>query len=376
MAHRAKTRFHRAKCRFHREHSSSKSLTLIFPALWERIDDMVKPIEIILSAKRAAGSDIPQRILNCCRYLLPGAQQLLQQEDHGFVLEQWYDTPDVFFQLMNVSTTQKWRVPFQTTRYDLYAFHSLAGSSFRIAPINGQPNGSDIRLDQGQYRLSYLPPASYYADFETGDCLIFFFVIKPSLLFREHSPELYDPITPPVEALRQRLSTLQVSPARATPQTARQRIIHYLRNPGETYLQRLQTMQSTLIFLLRHYLSDLQLLSLRDQSDIQLIGRVKVYIKNQIADGAPPTMDQLADQSGLSLSFLKPLFANHQRISLSRYIVQEKLVLSRKLLRDGMPVAQVAIYLGWHPTHFRRIFKMHQRLTPSAYQQQSTQDKN
>ncbi|MFA7408061.1 MAG: AraC family transcriptional regulator [Anaerolineaceae bacterium] len=333
---------------------------------------MVKPIEIILSAKRAAGSDIPQRILNSCRYLLPGAQQLLQQVDHGYVLEQWYDTPDAFFQLINVSTTQKWRVPFHTTRYDLYAFHSLAGSSFRIAPINGQPNGSDIRLDQGQYRLSYLPPASYYADFEAGDCLIFFFVIKPSLLFREHSPELYDPITPPVEALRQRLSTLQVSPARATSQTARQRIIHYLRNPGETYLQRLQTMQSTLIFLLRHYLSELQLLQLQDQSELQIIAQVKAHIRMQIADGAPLTLYELADQSGLSLSYLKTLFVKYEQISLSRYILEEKLDLSRQLLQRGMPVAQVAYFLCWNPSHFRRVFKLHHRISPKDFQQQSS----
>lgn len=333
---------------------------------------MVKPIEIILSAERAAEGAIPQRILNQCRYLLPGAERMFQQVEQGFVLEQWYDTPDAFVQLIQVSTRQKLRVPFRTTRHDLYAFHTLSGSGFLIVPINGQPYGSGIHLAQGQYRLSFLPPASYHADFEAGDCLIFFFVIKPSLLFREPSPELHEPITPPVEALRQRLSTLQVSPARPLSQTARQRIILYLRHPGETYLQRLETLQSTLIYLLRHYLSDLQLLQLQDQSELQIIAQVKAHIRMQIADGAPLTLYELADRSGLSLSFLKTLFVKYEQISLSRYILQEKLELSRELLQRGLPVAQVAYYLCWNPSHFRRVFKLHHRISPQAYQQQSS----
>lgn len=333
---------------------------------------MVKPIEIILSAERAAEGAIPQRIWNQCRYQLPDAERMLHQVEQGFVLEQWYDMPDAFVQLIQVSTTQKLRVPFRTTRHDLYTFHTLSGAGFRMVPINGQPYGSGIHLDQGHYRLSFLPPASYYADFEAGDCLIFFFVIKPRLLFREPSPELHEPISPPVEALRQRLSTLQVSPARPISQTARQRIIQYLRHPGDTYLQRLETMQSTLIFLLRHYLSELQLLQLQDQSELQIIAQVKAHIRMQIADGAPLTLYELADQSGLSLSFLKTLFIKYEQISLSRYILQEKLDLSRQLLQRGMPVAQVAYFLCWNPSHFRRVFKLHHRISPQAYQQQSS----
>lgn len=335
---------------------------------------MVKPIHIILSAEWETESNIPKRVLNRCRFLLPGAQMFFQQAPHSSILEQWYDTPDAFIQLINVSTEQKLRVPFYTARYDLYAFHTLAGSSFWIEPDKGELYGSGIHLEQGHYRLSYLPPASYHAHFEAGDYLIFFFVIKPSLLFREYSPELHIPAVDLFTALQQRLSSMQVSTSRRIPQPSLQRIIQYLRDPGKTYLQRLEAMQGTLIYLLRQYLGDLQLLHLQHQSDTQIIEQVKTHIKNSIADGAPFTPDQLAGQSGLALSFLKPLFAKHEQISLSHYIVQEKLILSRHLLRGGMPVAQVATYLCWHPSHFRRIFKLYHRITPQAFQQQADQD--
>lgn len=331
---------------------------------------MFKPIQIAYPDLSSLIQQIPDSIRERRPYLLPGSEQLLQKWKSGYVLEQWYDSPDSFIQLTQLHTQCDLILPFNTIYHDLYAFHLLSGPPMRIIRTDQKTTTHYMQLHEHQYRLSYLPPAQYQAHFTRGEYLIFYFLLQNQLLFREHSPELYAPGTEPIDALRKRLGFMQLSPARHIPLHAIQRITSYLRRPGTTYLKRLENMQQFPIYLLRQYLQDLQIWHIAEQDTHQLIQQLKDFIRLAIADGHPVSLQLLADQAGLSLSELNKQFVRQESLSLNTYIIRQKLNYSQQLLKQKLPVEQVAHYLNWHPAHFRRIFKHHYGLSPSQYQLQ------
>lgn len=329
---------------------------------------MFKPIQIIYPVGSNVVHEAPMAIRERSRYLLPEAEQLLQRWEMGYVWEQWYDSPDSFMELIQVHAKADLLLPFLTTCHDLYSFHLLSGPTLRLVRLEEQIPSGSMFLHAGQYRLSYLPADTYQAHFSRGEYLIFYFVVKDQLLFREHSPEFHAPGAESVQALRDRLDIMQLSPARAIPLQAQQRIASYLRRPGITYLQRLENLQQLPIHLLRQYLQDLHLWQTATQDAFQLVKQVKALIQDAIADGAPVQTQRLAEQAGLTPKELNRAFTQQEGLSLNSYLIRQKLNYAAQLLAQKIPVEQVAHYLNWHPAHFRRIFKRHYGMSPSQYQ--------
>lgn len=333
---------------------------------------MFKPIQIHYPDSLEHAGRLPADPMQGCRYPLPGAEGIYHGSDRARVWEQWYDSRDTFLQLIQVDVSQEeLLLPFSTTHHDLYAFHQLSGPRLKIVRQQVRANGHRMRLDEGEYRLSYLPTAHYHAYFLPGSYLIFYFVIKDRLLFREQSPELRAPGSEPVQALQQRLDSMRLSPARDIPFHAQQRITAYLRRPGLTYLERLENMQQTLIYLLRQYLQDLRLWQIGEQQDQLIVQRIITFIQQGIADGTDIRAELLSEQSGLSLAELNRLFILHQGCSLQRYLIQQKLDHACRMLDQALPVELVAGYLNWHPAHFRRVFRKQYGCSPSQYRKRN-----
>ena len=83
------------------------------------------------------------------------------------------------------------------------------------------------------------------------------------------------------------------------------------------------------------------------------------------------SLDELAEVAGISRYYLSRLFRRDRGISLSAYQTQIKCDRAKKLLSQGMPIAQVAIATGFYDqSHFGYHFKRFVGTTPGNYRQE------
>jgi AraC-like DNA-binding protein len=80
------------------------------------------------------------------------------------------------------------------------------------------------------------------------------------------------------------------------------------------------------------------------------------------------TLDELADTCSLSTSQFKQKFRQIVGISPRNYINQEKIEFSKKLLRQGYPITDVAMQLGFNSSsYFSTVFKKYTMEMPKEY---------
>lgn len=98
-----------------------------------------------------------------------------------------------------------------------------------------------------------------------------------------------------------------------------------------------------------------------------LLEEIVQYINLHLYEALP--IDLLCDNFAISRSTLQNLFKNYMKITPKAYINNEKLNLSRLLIRDGKySVTQVANMLGFNSIHyFSRKFTQKFKITPSEY---------
>ncbi len=98
-----------------------------------------------------------------------------------------------------------------------------------------------------------------------------------------------------------------------------------------------------------------------------LLDEIVQYINQHLYNSLP--IDHLCEHFAISRSTLQNLFKSHMKITPKAYINNEKLKLSRLLIRDGKySVTQVASLLGFNSIHyFSRKFTHRFHITPSEY---------
>ena len=85
-------------------------------------------------------------------------------------------------------------------------------------------------------------------------------------------------------------------------------------------------------------------------------------------DADQPTLDALAGELGTHPSHLVRVFRREYGLPPHRYVVGRRLDRARRLLLDGMPIADVAVAVGFHDqSHLTRHFRALLGTTPGAF---------
>jgi len=86
---------------------------------------------------------------------------------------------------------------------------------------------------------------------------------------------------------------------------------------------------------------------------------------------------ELADELGLSRSYLSQLFVEQEGLNLSSYILRAKVRASEYLLMmPELSLEQIAATLGFSSqSHFGQVFKRFNGMTPGSYREQHQRQK-
>lgn len=80
------------------------------------------------------------------------------------------------------------------------------------------------------------------------------------------------------------------------------------------------------------------------------------------------TLDYLTSKFYISKYYLERIFKQATGCSVNEYIINKRILNSKKLLKDNMPISQVAELIGFNSdSHFIRTFKKLVGITPKQY---------
>lgn len=80
------------------------------------------------------------------------------------------------------------------------------------------------------------------------------------------------------------------------------------------------------------------------------------------------SLTELAKECGVSKDYLSQLFKNNIGITIPQYIKKERLEASKELLKNGMPVSQIAYTVGFTTeSYYIKCFKDEYGVTPLKY---------
>lgn len=96
------------------------------------------------------------------------------------------------------------------------------------------------------------------------------------------------------------------------------------------------------------------------------LARAAEYINDNCT--RPLQLDEVAAAAGLSPSYLIRAFQAHYGMTPHAYLVNRRIQYSRARLRQGHPIANVALDAGFaDQAHLQRAFKLHVAATPGQY---------
>jgi len=95
--------------------------------------------------------------------------------------------------------------------------------------------------------------------------------------------------------------------------------------------------------------------------------KIKIYLQD--ADYKTVTVDSLSKHANINPNYLMKLFKKEYGLSPHAFIINQKIYKSKKLLEQNIPIAEVAIELGFFDqSHFHKAFKSVYSLTPKEFQ--------
>ena len=103
----------------------------------------------------------------------------------------------------------------------------------------------------------------------------------------------------------------------------------------------------------------------------ELIVRMKTYIKNNLEDNI--TRDQIAEYVHFSSDYTSRFFKKETGISLSEYIIIQKIERAKELIAEGDgSIGEIAVRLGYNSfSYFSEVFKRFTGYSPSDYKRKT-----
>lgn len=101
-----------------------------------------------------------------------------------------------------------------------------------------------------------------------------------------------------------------------------------------------------------------------------LVADTFTYIEKNIASEI--TLKNISDAIHLNSTYISRCFKNITGISLQQYIIEKKITLAQKYLREGYSPSDVCYMVGFNNySNFSRTFSKHAGLSPKQYQQKN-----
>lgn len=98
-----------------------------------------------------------------------------------------------------------------------------------------------------------------------------------------------------------------------------------------------------------------------------LLDQILVYLNSNLAQKI--TLDDIASRFWVSSSTISHLFTKSLGISFYKYVTQRRLTEAKNLIREGLPMEQVALKVGFGDySAFYRAFKQEYQCSPREYQ--------
>lgn len=106
----------------------------------------------------------------------------------------------------------------------------------------------------------------------------------------------------------------------------------------------------------------------------QLLEPVLEYLQQHLTD---PELDisSLAPLVGVSQVYLRRIFKKQHGVSLTGFVIRQRLQRAKQLLKENRTVTQVAAAVGYRdPLYFSRLFKKQLGISPTEYQNKHGDD--
>ncbi|MCC3371640.1 AraC family transcriptional regulator [Cohnella sp. REN36] len=102
----------------------------------------------------------------------------------------------------------------------------------------------------------------------------------------------------------------------------------------------------------------------------ELVNEIREYVNNHLQDDQL-SVEQIADNFSYSVSYVRQLFKETMNVSLSDYVLQERIErVKEKLVSTRLPILEIAGQCGFlSKGHFYSSFKKHTDLTPKQYRE-------
>ena len=122
-----------------------------------------------------------------------------------------------------------------------------------------------------------------------------------------------------------------------------------------------------ILLLLNNYkLNNIQIKDNRKVSINQTVSKTIEYIEEHISEDL--SLDTIANNLFVSKFYLSRLFKDETNSTLHQYILKKRLVLSKQLIEQGLPIINVYQKCGFTDySNFFRIFKNEFGITPKQY---------
>ncbi|QNL51969.1 helix-turn-helix domain-containing protein [Olivibacter sp. SDN3] len=284
----------------------------------------------------------------------------------GFtVLEQWYDHTDLLLCVAEVNNAQALQIPIRCQPKDLFWLYMLRGKYGLYGAR--QSKKKLFHISEGSYLLAYMPKGDYVCHFPPGEHVLFYFVFKPSFLFREQDDILGQVQTPFIQ-LQKQLNQYSGSTLLPIGEESAMQIRHFLRSTHTSYLKRHKAILNLSIDLLLNSITALRQREKQEKSRKQMIESISAYAETAVAAGDILDLHHIAKNYPLAERSLRRLFKVITGQSFWQYVIDRKMLLAPKLLTDaGYSSLQTANHFNLSHARFCKLFKARHRLTPGEY---------
>jgi AraC-like DNA-binding protein len=142
-------------------------------------------------------------------------------------------------------------------------------------------------------------------------------------------------------------------------------LLHSVLENSPSLLERESLLLTTFADLIARH-AEQPALSAHVKVDHRAVQQVRDYLHAHLADNI--SLEQLAGLTQMSTYYLLRLFQQTTGLSPHAYLMQLRITRARTLLLAGVPIAQVALDMGFaDQSHFTRYFKRFLGVTPGQY---------